>query len=181
MSNPGSFSWFANRDRSYRYNGSIKFYSHEYSSLMIIKPLTDDSYRALMITEVGIKILDLEIFSTGDYKIHYCIDQMNRKSVIKMMADCLYLMIYPVPEKGRIKVMKEKEGDRLIIRSKHKGGLAFSFIDPETEKVNEIKESGYLFEKLNFKFDDSGSSELESVDIWHDIVKLKIHFSRLHD
>jgi hypothetical protein len=134
-----------------------------------------------MITEVGIKILDLEIFSSGDYKIHYCIEQMNRKSVIKMMADCLYLMIYPVPENGRLKIMTEKDGDRTIIRSKHNGGSAFSFIDSKYMKVNEIKESGYLFEKLNFKFDGSGSSELESVDIWHNVVKLKIHFSRLHE
>lgn len=147
---------------------------------MIIKPLTADSYRALMVTELGIKILDLEVFSSGDYKLHYCIEQMNKKPVIKMLADCLFLMIYPVPDNGKLKLLKEKNGDRLIIRWKHNGGPAFSFIDSQYGKVNEIKESGYLFKKLNFKFEGS-SSELESVDIWHNVVKLDIHFSRLID
>lgn len=175
-----SYSWFTGDQRSFLFNTSIKFYSHDYSSLMVIKPLTTESYRALLVTEMGIKICDLEIFRSGDYKLHYCIEQLNKKSVIKMLADCLGLMVYPVPGKEKLKFLQEKNGDRAIIRSKHKGGLVFSFIDSTNGKANEIKETGYLFKKLEIKLDGSGSV-LDSVNITHKVMKLNIHMSKIND
>lgn len=180
LSSPESYSWFSGKDRSFRYKGSLQYYSHEYSSLIVIKPLTTDSYRALMITELGIKILDIEIFSSGAYKLHYCIEQMNRKPVIKTMADCMYLMIYPVPGEGKKRVLQEKNGGRLIIRSKHRG-YVYCYIAPESGKVDEIKESGYLFKKMNYRFEAGRAPELESVDISHNVIKLNIHFTRMDD
>ena len=76
----------------------VDIYRNHLGGLMLIKPVNGKGYRVLFMTEVGIKIFDMEFFSNGDFKLHYCLDALNRKSVLETLKNDIGLILNPFPE-----------------------------------------------------------------------------------
>lgn len=138
-----------------------------------------DSYRILFITEMGIKIFDMEFFRGNDFKVHYCIEDLNRKAIINTLGNDLSLMLFNISEEGKIKIMQDKKEGRLIIKSKDRFGTRYCILNNQTHKVEELIKTGTFSNKVSIKF--SGKAEPESILISHYNLKLKIQLTRLHE
>ena len=148
---------------------------------MFIKPLNRNSYRTLFITEVGIKIFDMEFFSNCDFKLHYCMDELNRKSIINTLKNDIGLMLNNIAENENRKMMQEKVNGRTIIKSKDYNGVRYCFINKETNKIDELIQTGPLLKKVNMRFYSNDGAELDSINISHYNIKLNIHLSKLYE
>ncbi len=177
---PDSYSWFREDTGRYLYQSSIDIFRNNYSGLLFIKPL-GDSHRVLFITETGIKIFDMEFFRTGDFRVHYCLEAMNRKSVIKALGNDMTLMLYNIPENGKTKIMQEKGTGKMIIKSKDNNGTRYCTINDKTGKVDELIRTGTFTNKLNIRFFSTSGIEPDSILISHYNLKLKIHLTKLND
>src|SRR4030042_6019263 len=85
--------WFQGDTNRFLFYTNIDIYKNHFGGLMVIKPFTENSHRVLFITEVGIKIFDMELFRNGDFILHYCMDALNRKSVIRTLKNDIGLLI----------------------------------------------------------------------------------------
>jgi hypothetical protein len=148
---------------------------------MIIKPSAGNSYRTLFITELGIKIFDMEFFRNSDFKLHYCLDELNRGSIIRTLKNDLSTMLETIPVNSRLKMMQEGKTHQMIIKSKDKSGVRYCFIDEKTNKVDELVQTGNLMKKLKMRFYSSNGFDADSIKISHYNFKLKIHLSKLNE
>lgn len=175
-----SFSWFREDTGRYLFQSSISIFRNNYTGLLFIKPL-DESRRILFITETGIKIFDMEFFKTGDFKVHYLLEAMNRKSVVNTLGNDLSLMIYNIADNDAVKIMKDKKDGRLVVRSKDKTGNRYCIIDDETGKVADLIRTGILTNKVKIKFYSGTGILPDSIDISHCNLKLDIQLTRINE
>ncbi len=179
-SKPVSYSWFSGDTGRYLFQSSIDIFRNNYSGLLFIKPL-ETSHRILFITEMGIKIFDMEIFRNENLKVHYCLDAMNRKSVTNTLGKDLSLMIFNLSENDKLKMMKEKGTGKTVIRARDHNGTRYCYINDKTGKVEELISTGALTNKLNIKFYSESGLEPDSINLSHYNLKLNIHLVKLNE
>lgn len=79
------------------YQSSFTFYNRNISGITVIKK-TDSSFRLVSVSEIGLKYFDMEFFTDNskDPVIHYVMDVMNRKLLLKRLTfDFNLLFNYP--------------------------------------------------------------------------------------
>jgi hypothetical protein len=172
--------WFQGDTNRFLFRTHVDIYRNHLGGLMLIKPVNGTGYRVLFITEVGIKIFDMEFLRNGDFKLHYCVDALNRKSVLETLKNDIGLMLNPVPENTRIKMMKERRTGNTVIKSKDKHGVKYYFVE-ENNRVNKIKQKDGWIKKANMTIYSADSNEIDSIRISHSPVKLNIYLSKLHE
>jgi len=147
---------------------------------MLIKPVNEKDYRVLFITEVGIKVLDMEFFGNGNFKLHYCIDALNRKSVIETLKNDIDLLLRPVPVNTRIKMMKDRQTGNILIKSKVRNSVAYYFLE-DPHRVNKVIQRNGCIKKTQITIFSTGFNEIDSIRICHSPVKLNINLSKLNE
>ena len=67
------------------YKAEINITGNYLSGLLLIKKMPDSSTRMLFSNETGFKFFDFEFSKNGDFKVHYILEKMNRKAVVKTL------------------------------------------------------------------------------------------------
>jgi hypothetical protein len=147
---------------------------------MLFKPVNEKGYRVLFMTEIGIKIFDMEFLNNGDFKLHYCLDAVNRKSVLETLKNDIGLIFNPIPDESRIKIMKDRRTGNPVIKSWEKQGVKYYFVE-EHHGVNRIKQKEGWIKRSNMTIYSNDSSTIDSIRIIHSPVKLNIYLSTLHE
>ena len=75
--------WFQGQSDHFLFQTNINIYKNHFGGIMVVKSLSLESHRVVYVTELGIKIFDMEFFKNGDFKLHYCMDEINKKYVIE--------------------------------------------------------------------------------------------------
>jgi hypothetical protein len=169
--------WFGNNDGSTRFRVSVNAGKKNTTGIMVLKLFSDDSHRVVFMTEMGIKIFDIEIYRNGSHKLHYSVEELNRRTMISMLGNDLSLMIYPFTSTGSLKIMERKDGST-VLRIKDKRGRRYAFIDNHSGKLQELISSGTLFRKVRIKYTGKGSKP-EKIEISHNFLKLDITLTLL--
>lgn len=130
---------------------------------------------------MGIKIFDLELFEKDDFVVHYCMEQINRKSLLNALGNDFSLMIYNIPGNSRIKYMTEKNTGKLIIKSSGQSGTMYVKVNKKTGKIDEIISAGALTNKLNIRFFSASGEEPDSIIVSHYNLNFKIHLVRINE
>ncbi len=71
-------------DSSGLYTISINVIGHNFSGLLLLKKNNDSTIRAIMLSEMGPKILDFNLMPS-DYKVNYAMKQLRRKIILKAL------------------------------------------------------------------------------------------------
>ena len=174
--------WFQGDHNPILYKTTIDIYQHHFSGLMVIKPVSEESHRVVFITETGIKIFDMEFFSQGDAVLHYCLEVMNRRSVIRTLKNDIGLMIRNVPEPDKkVTVFADRESKKKIIRQKTGLGACYFFIREDSHNVDAIIQTTGTGKKVNLCFYSAAENLIDSVKVSHYKIKLELHLSALHE
>jgi beta-mannanase len=158
----------------------VDIYRNHLGGLMLIKPVSEKGYRVLFMTELGIKIFDMEFLSSGDFKLHYCLDALNRKSVLETLKNDISLIINPVPEDNRIKIMRDRRTGNPVIKYREKQSVKYYFVETN-HRVNRIKQKNGCIKRANMNIYSSDSTSIDSIRIAHSPVKLNIYLSTIHE
>ena len=148
---------------------------------MIIKPFPENSYRVLYITEVGIKIFDMEFFSNGNFKLHYCLEALNKKSIIKTLKNDIGLILNSFPEKNKINMMKDRQTDRTVIKTRDETGVKYYFLMDKTNQADEIIQTRGLLKKVNMHLYSGNGIRVDSIKISHYNMNLNINLLKLNE
>ncbi len=174
-------AWFRENEGRYLYQTGIDLKKGHYSGLMLIKPENSTGHRIFFMTEMGIKIFDMELFRQGGYKMHYCIEELNRRFLVNTLVEDINLMLYNTSGIAKIKVMQEKNNGRIVIRKKDRHGTSYCFVESTTNKVEEVVRYSNLVKKLNIKYDVKDTMKPDSITISHYNIKLNIHLISLDE
>lgn len=75
------------------YNATVDVAGNHLSGLLLIKKMPDSSTRMVFSSETGFTFFDFEFAANGDFKVHFVIKKMNKKSVIKTLQHDFELVL----------------------------------------------------------------------------------------
>lgn len=169
--------WFGNNDGSTMFRASVNAWKKNSTGIIVIKPFSKESHRVVFMTEMGIKIFDIEVYSNGSHKLHYSVEGLDRKTVVSMLGNDLGLMIYPFSSTGNLRTMERRDGTT-VLRIKDKRGRRYAFMDNGSGRLRELVSSGAFFRKVSIKYSGIGIKP-EKIEISHNFLKLEINLTLL--
>lgn len=173
--------WFIEGRDHYLYHADIDIYRNHFGGMMVIKFLSKGNWRVVYITEVGIKIFDMEFFTNGDFKLHYCLEAINRKIIIKTLKNDIGMMLANIPTNNKIKLSQNSKQDKTLIKSKDHQGTKYYLLNNRSFRTEEILTGNSLQKKVEIKYFSNDQNELDSVRIKHYNIKLDIRLSRINE
>ena len=75
------------------YQASIDVTGHHLSGLLVIKAMTDSTWRAVFTNEAGVTFVDLGFNADGTFTVHHAIRQLNRKPILTTLSKDFALVI----------------------------------------------------------------------------------------
>jgi hypothetical protein len=130
---------------------------------------------------VGIKVFDMEFFANGDFKVHYCLDAINRKIIIKTLKNDIGLMLANIPSDNKIKLSEDWKQNKTLLKSTGHSGTKYYLLNNKSLRVEKILTRKDLQKKVEINYFSNNRSELDSVRIKHYNIRLKIHLSRINE
>ena len=172
--------WFTEGPDHYLFHADIDIYKNHFGGMMVIKYLSKESCRVVYITEVGIKIFDMEFFINGDFKLHYCLDAINRKIIIKTLKNDIGLMLANIPSDNKIKLSEDLKQNKTLLKSTDHLGTKYYLLNNKSLRTEEILTRKSLQKKVEIKYFYT-QSELDSVRIKHYNIRLRINLLRINE
>ena len=175
-------SWFRSDTGHFLFNTSINVMKNHFSGLTVVKPLKMDNYRVIMITETGLKILDMEFFPDSLPKVHYIMEQMNRRILVRTLQKDMSIMLM-----NHLQNTAPVWYDNFIINPgntalfKVNGEKYFYIMEPE-----QVRPSVALLgkgRKFNVEVNFFGTPDrgIDSLKLSHNNINLSIRLSRIHE
>lgn len=176
---PDVIPWFSGNDH-FVYNSGIDVFREHYSGLMIIKPLPERDYRVLFINELGMKIFDMEFFGNGEFRLHHCIEFLNKKFIINTLKNDLSLALNN-HSFTTLKIFKEQETGKSGFKARDGNGIKYLLVDDNSRRIEKIIRKGGIGKNVSVNFFSSDGAEPDSLKISHSQIKLEIHLSRINE
>ena len=180
-SNVNLNSYFQNTDSNYLYLADIRFMKNYYSGIVAIKPMKDSLHRVVFVTEMGMKIFDMEIrnpWRNKDfYTVYYMIEPMSKKIIQNTLARD-FGMLLQNPTKEKI-VQYEGKSEEKISRIKDKRMRYYYIFDNKQVNYHKIFVESPCFKKAEIDYFSIKNNYPDSIKIKHMGIRLQYIFRKL--
>lgn len=173
-------SWFDSQSGRYLFNTSIDAIGNHYSGITVVKPMDKGNYRTVMMTETGLKIFDMEFFPDSVRVIHYIMEPLNRKILIKVLTRdiSLILMNYGSKENHPCFRSEGDNGSRVVVcksgREKY-----YYVMKPENPKPDQVRLLKGRKVKVSVDYFGNPESGADSIKLSHKNIDLSIGLFRI--
>ena len=156
------------------FRGSIHIYKHYFSGIFALKMEADDKYRLVLMSEVGMTLLDMS-FTSEAYLLNYCIDPIKKKSLFKLLHRD-FLLLTQAPKRGDLQFKKScrvKEEQTLYKKKNTRDFYTYK------EGIMQEIVSKLFFNQTHIQFEELNDGVANSISIQHRPVKLKMNLKRI--
>jgi hypothetical protein len=80
----------------WRYRAHVEAFGQNMSGIFIMKK-SETGYRAFLMTDFGLKVLDFLLLPNGDYEVNHIMEHMNYKFIKENLAQNLIMLLPPDP------------------------------------------------------------------------------------
>lgn len=166
-------SWFKTDSDHVLMNTTIDVIKKHFSGLMVIKSQPDNGYRVVFLTEIGMKIFDMELVPDKPVRVHYFMEALNKEILVKTLSADMKLLLV-LPEKDEKPVVYESSSALKMVKYKNKGLRNYYEISPLTARpVHAFQVSG-TSRKVRIEYYSKDGEKIDSVNIVHEHVNLRI-------
>jgi hypothetical protein len=173
-------SWFRTDSDHLLMNTTIDVMKNHFSGLMVIKSEPDEGFRIVFITETGLKIFDMEFFQEAPVKVHYFMEALNKKILVKTLSGDLKLLLV-LPGKDEKTVVYESLSAPQIVKYKNKRMRNYYEISPRTGKPIQAFQTSGTSKKVRIDYYSEKGETIDSVKIIHEHVKLRIDMRLINE
>lgn len=158
--------YFSDVSKDYVYKANIEVYDNSLGGLLIIKKIDNKHYRIAFTTEMGNKLFDFS-FINDEFKVNYCIDELNRKPLLHVLKkDFNTLIAENLNTKHQFKWNNSHVYETELYHKTH-----FYFL---SNQLNKIVRVGHGKEKVIFNFKTINENVVSEINIIHNNIKLSI-------
>jgi hypothetical protein len=174
-------SWFKADTDYYLFNTDIDIMNNHFSGLTVIKASGDDTCRVVFITEVGLKIFDMELYPSGGYMYHYIMSAVNKKSLIKILAEDMSTItmsgLYGIqPEHFQI-----KNSDDNIYLYRYNSKKRYYHVKKTAVHPYLVNRISGISNKADAAFFSESEAYLDSIKISHHGLKMSMNLYRINE
>lgn len=173
--------WFTFDPGYYLFNADIDIYKNHFGGMMVIKYQENGNCRVVYLTEVGIKVFDMEFFRNGDFKLHYCLEALNRKIIIRTLRNDLDLMLADISSDNELKLLVDQKQYKSLFISRDHSIKKYYSLDNNSGRTEEILTRNWLRKKVEIKYFSNNHTDIDSVRLKHNDIRLQIHLSRINE
>ena len=166
-------SWFKTDSDHLLMNTTIDVMKNHFSGLMVIKSLTKGGYRVVFISEVGLKIFDMEFVSGKPVQVYYFMDALNKRTLIKTLSADLRLMLIQ-PQEHEIPVLYSSPTGQKMARYRYKRKRDYYEISAVTGKPVRAYQVSGTSKKARIEYYSNEGVQIDSVNIVHYPINLRI-------
>ena len=148
-----------------------------FSGLMVVKPLPEEAYRVVFITEVGLKIFDMS-FTREEVIVHYFIEAMNKKALVNTLKRDIGLILMRDHGDQVPAVLHERSSGAMVLKYHENGRRYYYRLDARGNTYG-IVQSGRILRKVNADFYSTSDHKVDSIFISHEHVNLRIKLIRI--
>jgi len=134
----------------------------------------------VFINELGMKIFDMEFFSNGEFRLHHCIEFLNKKFIISTLKNDISLALNN-QKLTIVRVYKDQETGKSGFKARDENGIKYFLVDDSSRRIEKIISKGGIGKKAVVEFFSEDATEPDSVKISHRHIKLDIHLSRINE
>ena len=172
-------SWFQTDTGHYLFNTKIDLMKNHFSGLMVIKPAGVDNYRVVMITETGLKILDMEFSPDKAVQVHYIMEAMNRKTLIKTLSNDISLVLMNHLSHAQPEILTEKGSGDAVFKYRYKGKQFYYYMHENEINPYFVKQVRGITHQVNAGFYGKAGTGPDSILISHQHIALTVHLYRI--
>ena len=166
-------SWFKTDSDHLLMNTTIDVMKNHFSGLTVIKSLSNGGFRVVFMTEVGLKIFDMEFIPGKPVQVYYFMDALDKKILVKTLSADLKLMLIQPQENGK-PLLYDSGSGKLMARYTHKRKRDYYEISRVTGKPVQAYQVSRTSKKARVDYYSTGGIQIDSVKIVHYNVNLRI-------
>jgi hypothetical protein len=174
-------SWFRTDSGYLLMNTRIDLMKNHFSGIMVIKSLPNLDYRVVFLTEIGLKIWDLEFSPGKPVKVVYIVEALNRGKVLKTLTQDLRLVLMPEPDRDVSVIMYHRSAGDWMLKYREKGRKYYYHYLPGTNKASNALVASRLIKKAVADFYSRDGIRIDSVKLAHYNIKLRFQMFRIDE
>lgn len=181
--NNAPVSWFYKDNGYYLYNTTIDLMKNHFSGITVIKPIAKGNFRVVMMTETGLKIMDLEFFPDSVPRVHYIMEAMDKKIIIRTLTRDISLILMNQLEDKKPLWYSQKSllPELRIARYTIDRKTYHYFIEPGKSKPVKAHVMKGNKPRIVVEFFGEDQSEADSVKLNHHNIDLSISLHRIKE
>lgn len=162
--------FIANHFQKVLFKTQIQALGNQASGLLFIKLMQKDDYRFVFLTQLGMKIFDVE-WDNNQFKVHYLISYLDKKAVRKIIENDLKLLIRTPLLEQKTNYFLSKDKKQYLLREKVSG--EFYYYAYQDHKIILKEKSNTLFEKTQIQYFYNGGNRPREIKINHSGINIK--------
>jgi hypothetical protein len=176
---PGEVQPLVSVENLMLYKIQIFLFNKYYTGLLLHKQTDSVTSHLVFVTEVGLKMFDIEI-KKDSLKMVYCFGPMNQPKITKLLEnDMSVILLYQLLNKQAKVYLNEKKGDAICF-TKENGRRYVYYSKVNSNRVLRSVVKGKLFTKQKTVYKYGADNLPESVSLKHKgLLRLKIELNRI--
>lgn len=185
------FSTIANSSASYKpifddsiqtvkFKSEINIYKNYLTGLLIVKRESDTSLHTILLTEMGIKLFDLNV-KNNSYIINFALEQINRKDLIDLIAQDIRLIFINYLKNSTLELCSETKSNQRIIRIYNSGLWIYHYFDGDLPFIKRIEYASGKNPEIEMTIEYSKFNLTEKIDLKHSDLDIELGLEVLVD
>lgn len=164
------------------YKVNISNNKNSLSGLAMIKKMEEtNSFRAVFMSETGLKYFDFEFFKNDSVIVHYVMDAMNRKGLIRTLtSDFSLIFNTEVDDKTLTFYLAEKTREGYIIKEKQ-GGRQYYYFKDNNKPPCKIYRRAYLAPATDIEINFNPEFIPSNIIFTHGFINLKMELKLIDE
>ncbi len=162
--------FIANHFQKVLFNTQIHAFGNDVSGLLFIKLMAKEDYRFVFLTQMGMKIFDVEL-KRNQFEVHQLVSYLDKKSVRKVLENDLSLLIQTPILFEKSSFFQHKEDGSLLLREKHLG--KFYYYQYQEGLIMNKESSSAFFLGTKIKYFYKGGNLPQNILIKHSGINLE--------
>ncbi len=164
--------------KSYLFNAEMSFGKRAFSGLMIVKPIAEQHFRVAFTAKAGPKIIDFE-WTNGDFQLNDCIEQLNRKVILKWLESNMTLLLESIRGVKQTKVYINELNEDSVYCFKWDKKPLFYHYESTNHQLQKIVKANSISEKNIIRFEEYQDSFPRLISLEHPSLSLSLRLKLL--
>ena len=163
------------------YEVDIAYGKKNISGVAVIKKMeANQSFRMVLISETGLKFFDFEFFQNDSSVVHYVMDAMNRKKIIRTFTTDLGLIAKQNPDQKTVtNYVADNPATGYIVKEKRQGRSYFYF-EEKGKQPTKIRRKAFLSPGTEVEISYNQEGIPAKIDFTHGIIDLVMEFKLIN-
>lgn len=168
-----TLSLLGNDNYTLLFKTQVNVYGKYFSGILFFKKLSDNISRAVLLTEFGVKLLDIE-FTNDSSIFHYKMEQLDNKYVLNTLNNDFKIILNQFRYEKKAELFEESKTKKIITKIKTDLGFLFYYVNNITQKIEQIDNVNKNKPVLTIKITKYKDNIPEIIFIQHETILLNI-------